>query len=111
MKQARHLLQSSLLVIIFFGLGKITGLIRIRLVAGLFGTSPDFDAFTAANQLPEVFFVLIAGGSLAAAFIPVYSAALTGKGPKQAARLAHTILTLVILILGTISALGAVLAP
>ena len=111
MKRTRHLLQSSILVILFFGVGKITGLIRIRLVAGVFGTSPNFDAFTAANQLPEVFYVLIAGGSLAAAFIPVYSATLTGKGPSQSARLANTILTLVILILGTISALGAVIAP
>jgi peptidoglycan biosynthesis protein MviN/MurJ (putative lipid II flippase) len=40
-------------------------------VAQAFGTGPELDAFTAANQLPEVFFVLIAGGSLAAAFIPV----------------------------------------
>ncbi len=110
MKRARHLLQSSILVILFFGLGKVTGLIRIRLVAGVFGTSPEFDAFTAANQLPEVFFVLIAGGSLAAAFIPVYSATLINK-PNTSARLANTVLTLVILILGTISALGAVFAP
>ncbi len=110
MKRARHLLQSSILVILFFGLGKVTGLIRIRLVAGVFGTSPEFDAFTAANQLPEVFFVLIAGGSLAAAFIPVYSASLTNK-PGTSARLANTILTLVIFILGTISAIGAVFAP
>ena len=110
MKRARHLLQSSILVILFFGIGKVTGLIRIRLVAGVFGTSPEFDAFTAANQLPEVFFVLIAGGSLAAAFIPVYSAALSEKN-DQSAKLANTILTLVMLILGTVSALGAIFAP
>lgn len=111
MKRARHLLKSSILVILFFGLGKVTGLIRIRLVAGVFGTSPAFDAFTAANQLPEVFFVLIAGGSLAAAFIPVYSAYLSNEGERKGAQLAHTIMTLVILVLGGISALGAILAP
>ena len=111
MNRARHLFQSSVIVILFFGLGKVTGLLRTRFVGGAFGTSAELDAFAAANQLPEVFFTLIAGGSLAAAFIPVYSAYLTGEKAPAGARLANTILTLVILILGVVSALGAVFAP
>lgn len=111
MNRARHLLKSSALVIIFFALGKLTGLVRIRLVSTAFGTGAEFDAFTAANQLPEVFFTVIAGGSLAAAFIPVYSEYLTSRSAKKSAHLANTILTLVILVLGTISALGAIFAP
>lgn len=110
MDRARHLFRSSLIVIVLFALGKVTGLIRARLVSTAFGTSPAFDAFTAANQLPEVFFVLIAGGSLAAAFIPVYSAYLDDP-TKESARLANTILTLVFLLLGGISAVGALFAP
>ncbi|HEX6384692.1 MAG TPA: murein biosynthesis integral membrane protein MurJ [Anaerolineae bacterium] len=111
MNRARHLLQSSVIVIVFFGLGKLAGLLRARLVGSAFGTSPQLDAFAAANQLPEVFFTLIAGGSLAAAFIPVYSAHLAGERARTSARLANTVLTLVILILGAVSALGAIFAP
>ena len=111
MNRARHLLKSSVIVIILFALGKLTGLIRIRLVSTTFGTSAQFDAFTAANQLPEVFFTVIAGGSLAAAFIPVYSDYLTNRAAKESARLANTILTLVMLLLGTISLVGAIFAP
>ncbi len=111
MKRARHLLQSSVLVILFFGVGKLTGLLRARLVSNTFGISPEFDAFTAANQLPEVFFTVIAGGSLAAAFIPVYVQYLSTEDVRQSGRLANTILNLVILILGAISALGAIFAP
>lgn len=110
MKRARHLLQSSVLVILFFGGGKLTGLLRARLVSNAFGLKPEFDAFTAANQLPEVFFAVIAGGSLAAAFIPVYAQYLA-KEDSQSGRLANTILNLVILILGAISAVGAIFAP
>ncbi len=109
--RARHLLRSSIIVIFFFGLGKLTGLVRLQLIARQFGTSPEYDAFTAANQLPEVFFTLIAGGALAAAFIPVYTNYLANETHKQAARLANTILTLVILILGGICVLGAIFAP
>jgi putative peptidoglycan lipid II flippase len=111
MNRARHLLTSSLIVVLFFGLGKLTGLVRLFLVADTFGTTPAYDAFTAANQLPELFFTLIAGGALAAAFIPVYSQYLTKESERDAARLANTILTLVLLILGGICLVGAALAP
>jgi putative peptidoglycan lipid II flippase len=111
MNRARHLLKSSLIVILFFGLGKLAGLVRLFLVANTFGTSPEYDAFTAANQLPELFFTLIAGGALAAAFIPVYSQYLTQESEKQAARLANIILTLVLLALGGVCLVAAVLAP
>lgn len=89
----------------------MTGLIRLQLVARAFGTSADYDAFTAANQLPEVFFVLIAGGSLAAAFIPVYSNYLNNESRQKAMALGNTILTIVILLLGAVSAVGALIAP
>jgi putative peptidoglycan lipid II flippase len=111
MQRAQHLLRSSVIVIALFALGKLVGLFRARLVAQAFGASPAFDAFTAANQLPEVFFTVIAGGSLAAAFIPIYSQYLTQESRKDSARLANTVLTLVILLLGGISALGAIFAP
>ncbi|MCA9978077.1 MAG: oligosaccharide flippase family protein, partial [Anaerolineales bacterium] len=111
MQRARHLLQSSVLVIVFLGIGKLTGLIRARMVSITFGTGQAFDAFTAANQLPEVFFTLIAGGSLAAAFIPVYAAYLARNEAAKSARLANTILTLVIVLLSIVSALGALAAP
>ncbi len=111
MQRARHLLRSSIIVIAIFALGKVAGLLRARFVAQAFGATSQFDAYTAANQLPEVFFAVIAGGSLAAAFIPVYSQYLTQENRATSARLASTILTLVILLLGGISALGALFAP
>ncbi len=111
MIRTRHLLKSSVIVILFFGLGKLTGLLRTRLVSTTFGAGTEFDAFTAANQLPEVFFTLIAGGALAAAFIPVYSKYLAYESAPKSARLVNTILSLVILVLGLISALGAIFAP
>ena len=110
MERARHLLRSSVIVILLLGLGKVTGLIRTRLVSGSFGTGVEFDAFTAANQLPEVFVTLISGGALAAAFIPVYSAYLTSKKARESAQLANSVLTLVILVLGCISLTGIILA-
>lgn len=111
MQRARHLFQSSIIVIIAFALGKLTGLLRTRLVGQAFGTSAAFDAFTAANQLPEVFFIVIAGGSLAAAFIPVYTDYLGREVREVSTRLANTVLNLVIILLGSLCLVGAILAP
>lgn len=111
MQRARHLVRSSLIVIVLFTLGKLVDLLRAPLVARAFGVGVEYDAFTAANQLPELLFTVIAGGSLAAAFIPVYSQYLNQQGRAASARLANTILTLVLLVLGSISAAGILLAP
>jgi putative peptidoglycan lipid II flippase len=111
MNRARHLLQSSIIVIILYAANQIFGLLRTQFVSNVFGTSGDYDAFTAANQLPEVFVTIISGGALAAAFIPVYSAYLDKSEHRQSAQLANTIITLVLLILSVISAVGAILAP
>jgi putative peptidoglycan lipid II flippase len=111
MNRARHLLQSSVLVILFLGLGKITGLVRLRLAAQAFGTGLEADAFLAANQLPEVFVTFISSAALAAAFIPVYGRYLQDTNRQNHLRLAKTILTLVLLILSTISLLGGIFAP
>ncbi len=94
-----------------FALGKLTGLIRQQMVSAAFGTGSDMDAFTSANQLPELFITLVAGGALSAAFIPVYSAYVTDPKRQEGLRIANTILTLVLLLLGGISAIGALIAP
>ncbi|HMN31638.1 MAG TPA: hypothetical protein PKE45_26050, partial [Caldilineaceae bacterium] len=64
MNRTEHLLRSSLLVIFLFGLNKLTGFGKLLLMTAQFGAGPEADAFTAANQLPELFESLLAGGAL-----------------------------------------------
>lgn len=110
MNRTYNLVKSSLIVIVLLGADKLLSVGRLFLVADDFGTSPAYDAFTAANQLPELFYTLIAGGALAAALIPVYSQYLS-ESKQQATRLAHTVLTLVLILLGLISLVSAIFAP
>lgn len=56
------------------------GLLRQRIIASIFGTSQTFDAYTAANGLPELLFTMLAGGALSFAFIPVYTEFLGRRG-------------------------------
>lgn len=77
-----RLFRISLMLAIFFGAEKILGFVRQLLIARQFGLSPELDAFNAANNIPELIFILISGGALAMALIPVLSEHLQ-KGSRQ----------------------------
>jgi len=111
MSRNRHLIRSSLLVLFLYVLEKFTGLGKLFLMTRLFGTGVEADAFTAANQLPELFLSTLTGGAIAAAFIPVYSAYLTSKKTAQAEALGNTVFTLTVLVVGGVCALAALAAP
>ena len=76
----------------------ITGLIRSLIVAGLFGTSAQMDAFTAADGLPEILFIMLAGGALGFAFIPIYTEFLTKEDRPGADRLASQVINTIFLL-------------
>ncbi|MGB1254162.1 MAG: murein biosynthesis integral membrane protein MurJ, partial [Candidatus Promineifilaceae bacterium] len=76
-----------------------------------FGASNESDAFTAAAQLPEIMFAMLAGGALGAALIPVYSAYLTNHSHAEQMELTHTVMTLIIMASGALSLIGILAAP
>ena len=80
MKKLSSLTRTSLLLIFLFAFDKVLALGRAKLSLDQFGLTNEFDAFNAANNLPDLLFALISGGALAMAFIPVLSSTLTLKG-------------------------------
>ena len=111
MNRTRHLVRSSALVLSLYVLEKITGLAKLFLMTRQFGTGADADAYTAANQLPELFLYALTGGAVAAAFIPVYSSYLVGRRRGQADALGNTLFTLTVLAVGGIALLAGLAAP
>jgi len=101
MKRARHLFRSSLIVIGLLGVDKVVGLLRTQLVAAAFGAGSEYDAFVAAFRLPDILFMLISGGALGTALIPILSQRITLKEPLDPAgwRLASSVLNVLFLIL------------
>ncbi|NQS88983.1 murein biosynthesis integral membrane protein MurJ [Patescibacteria group bacterium] len=90
---------------------RITGLIRLQVIAYLFGYSIATDAFWIAFTLPNLFRGLLAEGALTTAFIPVFSEWLSNKGEKEAWRLANNILNILFLLLIGMVVIGILLAP
>jgi putative peptidoglycan lipid II flippase len=68
-------------------------------------------AFTIAFQVPNLIRALFADAALQPAFVPVFTELLGKKAYKEAFRLASTMLLLVTMVLGAITALFVLLAP
>ncbi len=92
-------------------LSSVAGLLMQMLASRAFGTSSDYDAFYVANRLPEFLFTLISGGALASAFLPTFTRIITQNSREQAWSLASSIINLVIIVMGVLSALAAIFAP
>jgi putative peptidoglycan lipid II flippase len=107
----RSLTRSAFVVMIGLVLSQLAGLLKNIVVAHAFGTGAGYDAFTTANRLPEFLFNLVAGGALASAFIPTYTAFLVEEKRKEADRLASAVGSWLFIILAAGSALCILLAP
>jgi putative peptidoglycan lipid II flippase len=95
----RQIARAAGVVMVGFVLSNLVGLVRRALEARVFGTSAAYDAFNAADRLPDILFVLVAGGALASAFIPTFTEFLEKDDRKGAWQLASSIANLVLLIL------------
>ena len=72
-----HLIRSTGILMAAFLANKVLAIGRQIVIARAFGTGGDYDAFVAAFRLPDILLMLISGGALATAFIPVLSERLT----------------------------------
>ncbi len=90
---------------------RLLGLLRTVVIAHSFGTSPELGAYWVAFRLPDMVFQVLAGATLASAFIPVFSRYVTRGNREEAWRLASSVLNLVFIATGVLALIGLLLAP
>ena len=95
----RTIARAATLVMVFFALSRALGLARDVVIAGQFGTNPDYEAYLAAFRLPDFLFNVVSGGALGSAFIPTFTGYLTRDDREGAWRLASAIINWVLVVL------------
>jgi putative peptidoglycan lipid II flippase len=110
-KQGGRLARSTAFFSIATAASRVAGLGREVVAAGYYGISGPMSAFTIAFQVPNLIRALFADAALQPAFVPVFTELLGKKAYKEAFRLASTMLLLVTMVLGAITALFVLLAP
>src|SRR6476620_7718129 len=90
---------------------RVLGLVREVVIAARYGTTGENDIYVAAFRVPDILFLLIIGGVVSSAFIPVFSGLMAQHREEAAWQLASTLIngSVVLLILG--AGLLALLAP
>jgi putative peptidoglycan lipid II flippase len=90
---------------------RVAGLVREIVAAGFYGISGPMSAFTIAFQVPNLIRSLFADAALQPAFVPIFTEQLEQKNYREAFRLASTLLLIVTMVLGAITALFVLAAP
>ena len=91
-------------------LSRVLGLVRDIIISAQFGTRPELDAYRATFNILDLIYLVVAGGALGSAFIPVFAGLLTEKRDDEAWRLAGSVLNWVSLALLIACALIGLLA-
>ena len=107
----RSLTIAALIVAGGFLGSRLLGLLRSVIIANTFGTRPELDAYWVAFRLPDLVFQLLAGATLASAFIPSFAGIRVRDGEAAAWRLASSVLNLVLLATGVFAIAAFLMAP
>jgi putative peptidoglycan lipid II flippase len=109
--QAGRIARSTAFFSLATAASRIAGLAREVVAAGYYGISGPMSAFTIAFQVPNLIRSLFADAALQPAFVPIFTEQLEQKNYREAFRLASTLLLIVTMVLGAITALFVLAAP
>src|SRR3989344_8387124 len=94
-KKQEDILSAAFLITVSIALSRILGFVRLRLLATYFGDDLHLlDAYFAATIIPDSIFEVFIFGSIALAFIPVFSRHLSKDKLSYAWKLASILMTL-----------------
>lgn len=92
-------------------LSRLLGLLRDTVMSAKFGISLDTDSYRLASTIPDMIFMLIAGGGLSSAFIPVFSEFIYTDRDEDAWKVFSVVTTLCAIIISALIAVAWVFAP
>jgi putative peptidoglycan lipid II flippase len=93
------------------GVSRIAGLAREVYAASLFGVRGPMSAFTIAFQVPNLIRALFADAALQGAFVPVFTELLEKDRRKEAFKVASGLVSLILLVLGSLTIVYWLAAP
>jgi putative peptidoglycan lipid II flippase len=101
----------ALLLSASFVLSRLLGLTRTVIIADIFGERGPIEAYFAAFRIPDTMFMLVSGGALASAFIPIFAGLLQTDREREAWRVASTVFNTIAMALAALAVIFFALAP
>lgn len=110
-RQQTNILSAAFIIMGTVMLSQLLGLIRQRLLVGIFGASNTLGVYLASSRLPDFVFQIIIAGALSSAFIPVFSDYLVKDKEDEGYIFASTLLALGLGVFFLISLILFLFAP
>jgi putative peptidoglycan lipid II flippase len=92
-------------------LSRILGYIRDVVIYARFGQNRITDAYQAAFSIPDFLYLLLVGGALSSAFIPVLSSYLANNKENEAWKVSSIIFNIIMLLMLGATTLGLIFTP
>jgi putative peptidoglycan lipid II flippase len=89
---------------------RILAVVRETVLAAMFGSSAQMDAYNVAFRIPNLLRDLFAEGATTAAFVPTFTRVMTRRGAEEAWRLGSLVMNALVLVTGVLVVLGIVFA-
>ncbi|MCH9032326.1 MAG: murein biosynthesis integral membrane protein MurJ [candidate division Zixibacteria bacterium] len=110
-ERASGLFRSTWVVSSVTAVSRVLGLVRVQLMAYLFGAGLAADAFFVAFRIPNLLRDLFAEGALSTAFVPVFKKTLVKEGTASAQALANRLFTFLVIVLSAVVVIGVLISP
>ena len=108
---SRRLVSASILILSLTLLSRMLGIFREMLTASRFGASATMDAFNSAFRVPDLLYNSLFTFLIGTALVPVFSSVWESGNREDAWRLASSVLTWIVVVLGTFCGFLYALAP
>ncbi len=92
-------------------LSRLLGLVRMQVIAALFGTKIATDVFVVASTVPTMVYDLLVSGAISAALIPVFTDYADKRDREELGRIVGTVLSVATAALALVVALLVLAAP
>lgn len=91
-RRQTNILSAAFVIMVTVVISQLLGLVRQRLLVGIFGASNELGIYLYSTQLPDTLFQLTIAAALSSAFIPVFSDYLAKGKEEEAHKMASTLL-------------------
>lgn len=102
---------ASIILMVSAFLSRIIGLVRVKIIAYLFGAGLQTDAYLAAFQLPDMISYFLVGGTASIVFVTLLSRYRETGQEAEGERAMSIILTVMFCVLGVAIVLAEIFAP
>ena len=99
------------MIMIAMAISRVLGYLRDVIIYAQFGQNRITDAYNAAFSIPDFLYMLLVGGALSSAFIPVFTSLIAKKQEEEAWKIASVILNVIMVLMVVGVTIGVIFAP